>query len=300
MIDIPATFARGIVEREGDAAVPWVESLPGLVDELLARWRCTPTARVRYGGVGIILAVRRHDGSPAVVKVSFPHPGNVYEPHAFAVWDGRGAVRLYERDDAHFAMLVEAGEWQTLDDLGDVDQATAMLGHLARLLAVPAPPTLPRLSALAEEWEDTLAKDAEDLGHPLSKQAMAAAFTTLRDLCRHQPETMVHGDLHFGNVVRAVREPWLVIDPKGYVGDLAFDALTVLVRGVDSLRKADDLEAEVRRRLAIFSDAAEIERERVVRWVQARTAIGAHHSRRVGDPAWVIQLLDHAAEFLAR
>ncbi|MEQ7124918.1 aminoglycoside phosphotransferase family protein [Actinopolymorpha sp. B11F2] len=300
MIDIPTSFARGIVEREGESAHAWVQSLPRLVDEILQRWRCTPTERIVGGGVGIILAVRRHDGSPAVVKVSFPHPGNVYEPHAFATWGGRGAVRLYERDDANFAMLLEQADWQTLDDLGDVDQAIAVAGHLARRLAVQAPPSLPRLSDQVEEWEETLRKDADSLGHPLSQRALAAALATLRDLGRNQPDTMVHGDLHFGNVVRAEREPWLVVDPKGYVGDLAFDALTVLVRGVDSLREADDLEAELRRRLAIFSDAAEVDRERVTRWVQARTAIGAHHSRRVGDPAWAIHLLEQTAEFLAR
>lgn len=32
-------------------------------------------------------------------------------------------------------------------------------------------------------------------------------------------------DLHAGNVLRAEREPWLVIDPKPHVGDPTFDAL---------------------------------------------------------------------------
>jgi streptomycin 6-kinase len=31
-------------------------------------------------------------------------------------------------------------------------------------------------------------------------------------------------DLHAGNVLRAEREPWLVIDPKPFVGDPAYDA----------------------------------------------------------------------------
>src|SRR5262249_53739574 len=31
-------------------------------------------------------------------------------------------------------------------------------------------------------------------------------------------------DLHAGNVLRARREPWLVIDPKPFVGDPAYDA----------------------------------------------------------------------------
>jgi streptomycin 6-kinase len=128
---------------------------------------------------------------------------------------------------------------------------------------------------------------------------MGAALATVQELARKQPETMVHGDLHFGNVVRARREPWLVVDPKGLAGDLASDALQVLLRGAESLLAADDLEAEVRRRLAIFADAAEIERDRAIRWAQAQAATGAHHSRKVGKPAWIIQGYDQTAEILA-
>jgi streptomycin 6-kinase len=299
MVAVPEEFARRTVDREGEPGRVWLASLPGLVEEFLQRWCCTPAAPITHGGVGIILPVRRDDGRPAVLKVSFTHPGNRYEAQAFAVWGGRGAVLLYERDDARFAMLVEQAEWQTLDDLGDVDQATVAIGQLARRLAVPAPPDLPRLSDQAEEWEQTLREDADRLGHPLSPRALGAAVATIQDLGGTQPDTMVHGDLHFGNVVRSRREPWLVVDPKGFVGDLASDALTVLVGGVDSLRRADDLEGELRRRLAIFADAAEIERERAIRWTQAKTAMGACRGREVGEAAWVAPFLVHIAETLA-
>ncbi|MGH3490159.1 MAG: aminoglycoside phosphotransferase family protein [Actinopolymorphaceae bacterium] len=298
MVDIPADFARRLVDREGDPGRVWLESLPGLVDEFLQRWDCTPTSPTIRGGVGIILAVRRHDGTPAVLKISFTHPGNRYEANAFATWDGRGAVLLYERDDAKFAMLLEQAEWQTLEDLGDVDEATAVAGRLARRLAVPAPPDLPRLSDQAAEWEQSLRRNA-DMTDRLSKRALGAAVATIQDLGDKQPDTMVHGDLHFRNVVRAQREPWLVVDPKGFVGDRAFDALTVLALGADSLREAGDLGAELRRRLAIFADAAEIERERAVRWVQARTVMGVRRGREHGDASWVLPFLVQTAELLA-
>ena len=299
MVEIPEHFARQLTDREGDPGRVWVASLPGLVDEFLRRWRCVPTAPAISGGVGIILAVQRHDGTPAVLKISFTHPGNMYEAHAFATWGGRGAVLLYERDDAKFAMLLEQAEWQTLNDLGDIDQATAVTGHLARRLAVPAPPGLPRLSDQAEEWEESLRGGSDGPGNPLSQRALGAAVATIQDLGRKQPDTMVHGDLHFGNVVRARREPWLVVDPKGFVGDLAFDARSVLVGGVDSLREADDLGAEARRRLAIFADAAEIERERATRWAQVAYAMGACRGREPGEPEWFHPLLLQLAELLA-
>jgi len=299
MIGIPEVFARGIIDREGDLGRTWIASLPGLLDQFLQRWSCTPAASIRFGQVGIILPVQRQDGSPAVLKLSFTHPGNMYEAQAFAVWDGHGAVLLYERDDAEFAMLLEQGEWQTLHDLGDIDEATAVLGQLARRLAVPAPDGLPRLADRADEWEQTLVDDAKVSGYLLSQRAQDAALEAVRDLVREQPDTMVHGDLHFGNVVRAQREPWLVVDPKGIAGDLAFDAFRVLVGGVESLLTAGDIDGELRRRLSIFADAAEIDRRRAVRWLQLDAAMGSSRGRDCGEPAWVIQFLAHLAHSLA-
>lgn len=97
MAEIPEDFARIILDREGDPGRVWLASLPDLVDELLRRGHCTPTAPITSGQVGIILAIHRDDGTPAVLKISFTHPGNRYEAHAFATWAGRGAVLLYER-----------------------------------------------------------------------------------------------------------------------------------------------------------------------------------------------------------
>ena len=39
---------------------------------------------------------------------------------------------------------------------------------------------------------------------------------------------LLHGDLHHGNVLSARRRPWLAIDPKGVVGERAFDAGALL------------------------------------------------------------------------
>ncbi len=43
-------------------------------------------------------------------------------------------------------------------------------------------------------------------------------------------------DLHAGNVLRAEREPWLVIDPKPFVGDPTYDALQHMLNCDDRLR----------------------------------------------------------------
>ncbi|WP_309500598.1 aminoglycoside phosphotransferase family protein, partial [Streptomyces shenzhenensis] len=124
MIGIPEALVRGTIDREGDRGATWVAELPSVVEELLARWDCAPDGEVTHGGVGVIVPVRQGTGPaarPRVLKVSFPHPGNVHEPDAFEAWAGRGAVRLHRRDDARFALLLERAHRSTLAALEPAD-----------------------------------------------------------------------------------------------------------------------------------------------------------------------------------
>lgn len=298
MIEIPDDFASSTIDREGEGSRTWLASLPVLVDELLERWSCTPTATAMHGQVGLVVPVLRH-GDPGVLKISHPHPGLVHEPHALAWWGGRGAVLLHERDDSNFAMVLEQAEQTSLADLDDVDEAVAAAGRLVRRLAVPAPPRLPRLRDHAEQWWlDEIREGAVELAYPLPQRVVDAALSTVKELGPDQPDTLVHGDLHYANVLRAEREPWLAIDPKGYVGDPAYDAIKLLRGHFDDLLAADDLKTALLRRLDIFSEAAELERERVSRWAQARAVMSAQWGRQNGDPGWLVDITDQIAEAL--
>ncbi|WP_049563955.1 aminoglycoside phosphotransferase family protein [Streptomyces sp. SBT349] len=282
MIGVPESFARSTVGREGEPGAAWLAELPGIVDALLERWQCVPDGEVMHGGVGIIVPVRRRDEEAAVLKVSFPHPGNVYEPDAFAAWGGRGAVLLRERDDERFAMLLERARTSTLAEVEDGDEVLAVAGRINRRLAVPAPPGLPRMRERADVWEEELRKDAGELPHTLPRRVTAAAVATVRELGRTQPDTLVHGDLHPGNILRADREPWLAVDPKGYAGDPAYDGGTLLKSRALTFLEAGDLRKAVHRAVEIFAEAAEVDRERALRWAQFHAVRAAFWGRRHG------------------
>jgi streptomycin 6-kinase len=71
-------------------------------------------------------------------------------------------------------------------------------------------------------WSDETLRQAEhwpDLG--LVREGLRL-FKELSHSTPSQP--LLATDLHAGNVLRADREPWLVIDPKPFVGDPAYDA----------------------------------------------------------------------------
>ncbi|MET9018359.1 aminoglycoside phosphotransferase family protein [Actinopolymorpha sp. NPDC004070] len=272
--EIPEELRRATIPREGGTA--WLASLPALLDELLQRWNCVPDGPAVGGKVGIVLPAKSGAYGDVVLKVSFPHPANVHEPEAYRTWRGRGAVQLWERDDERFALLLERVGAERPYEVLPVDDAIRLAGVLVRRLAVPAPPDLPRVSDWAPEWAEIVDRAAGRL----PARVVDTARDTVRDLCHDQPDTMVHGDLHLNNVLRGVREPWQVIDPSGWVGDPAFDASTLLrttaVGGREvGLIAPEHFEPAVHRWLAIFAEAAELDREHVRRWAQVRAVVRA-------------------------
>ncbi|WP_431045430.1 aminoglycoside phosphotransferase family protein [Streptomyces sp. P1-3] len=306
MVGIPEAFARSTIEREGEPGAEWLAELPRIVSELLGRWGCVPDGEVMHGGVGLVVPVRRRAGGTAVLKVSFPHPGNVHEPDAFTAWGGRGAVLLYERDDERFAMLLERVRTSTLAEVEDGDEVVLVAGRINHRLAIPAPPGLPRLWEQADVWEEQLREDDRELPHTLPRYVLDAAVATVRELGRVQPESLIHGDLHAGNILRADREPWLAVDPKGYAGDPAYDGGTLLKSRALTLLEADDLRKAVHRTLDVFAEAAELDRDRVQRWAQLHAVQAAFWGRRHGfricrsGPRldWLTQFADRLAELL--
>ncbi|WP_026416850.1 aminoglycoside phosphotransferase family protein [Actinomadura oligospora] len=305
MIGVPQAFADATVAREGEPGSRWLAELPLIVDELLGRWNCVPDGEVTHGAVGVVVPVLAPDG-PSVLKVSFPHPGNVHEPDAYAAWAGQGAVRLHGRDDEHFGLLVERASSSTLAALGDDEQIIRIAGRISRRLAVPAPPHVPRLRDRAPAWADQLRKDAEQLSHTLPGRVVDAAISAAEELGRAQPDTLVHGDLHSGNVLRADREPWLAIDPKGLAGDPAYDVGALLKSRALSLLQADDHVRAFDRALDVFAESAELDRDRVHRWAQLHAVQAAFWARRHGFTAArtgpgldaIIAAVDHLAELL--
>lgn len=282
---IPAAFAEQTIAREGAPGRTWIEQLPGLIEHHLGRWRCTPTGPLVHGQVALIVPATR-SGSPVVLKLSFPHPGNRFEPTALAAWSGAGAIHLLERDDADFAMLLERVSAETLSTA--TEDPWVVAGRLARRLAVPAPPEIPRLSSTLAGWSRQMLAQSKHLGDPLPDRLVGAALETIAAFGDDQTDTMLHGDLHFANILRSDREPWLVIDPKGLAGSAAFDAATIVRDRIDEI--ADDLSAGLHRRLATYSEAAEVDLDLSRRATQARAVSSALWERLHGQPRVGIDL----------
>lgn len=85
---------------------------------------------------------------------------------------------------------------------------------------------------------------------------------------RGSAATVVHGNLHYRNVLAADRAPWLAIAPRPLNGDPAFDIAPMLWDRFDEL--VGDVRAGVKRRFSTLVDAAGVDEDDARAWVLLR------------------------------
>jgi streptomycin 6-kinase len=205
-------------------------------------------------------------GTTAVLKVGMPHMEGEHEIQGLRFWNGDPTVRLLAADDDLGAMLIERCEPGTpLRALPEPEQDLVIARLLPRLWRAPgAPHPFRLLSEMTAYWSDETLAQAE---HWPDQGLVQEGLRLFQELPQSAPsQLLLATDLHAGNVLRADREPWLVIDPKPFVGDPAYDATQHLLNCRARLRS--DPDGTIRR----VADLLGIDQERVRLWMFARAA----------------------------
>ncbi|MFB7031226.1 MULTISPECIES: aminoglycoside phosphotransferase family protein [unclassified Streptomyces] len=280
MIHVPEELARSQAKYNGEAGRAFVAGLPRAAGEFLDRWGLRITGPSMYGMASLVLPVeRRADGVPAALKMQILDEETEGEPVGLRVWDGAGAVRLLDHDPATGTMLLERlDEARPLSSLADTREAMRIVaGLLARLTAVPAPPGLRTLGGIAAGMLAEVPGAAARLG-PEDAAVLRDCAAAVREVAGEPGDRLLHWDLHLGNVLAAVREPWLSIDPKPLAGDPGFDLLPALVDRFDP--DPDEV-------LWRFDLLAEVvgDRRRAVAWTLGRVLQNALWDVEDGEPS---------------
>jgi streptomycin 6-kinase len=258
-----ADACRGSAERTA-----WLERLPETIRELQHRWSLSLARTLDHceGTCAWVSAVVRRDGTPAVLKLGMPHMESEHELQGLQFWNGDAAVRVLEFDAGLNAMLLEScTPGVALRSLPESEQDVVIAGLLRRLWRRPvAPHPFRPLAAMLAQWSDeTRAAVSSWPDTGLVEEGLRLFETLSRSSF---DDVLLVTDLHAGNVLSAEREPWLVIDPKPFVGDRAYDATQHLLNCKDRL--LTDPDRTIRR----FADVLDVDPERVYAWTFARAA----------------------------
>jgi streptomycin 6-kinase len=195
-------------------------------------------------------------------------------------WDGQATVRLLEFDRATNAMLLERCEPGTpLLSIAEMEQDVIITTILKRLWQSPPEQMFRPLSSLITYWNGLTTQDAKSWSDAV---LITEGLQMLASLAAEPgDDVLLATDLHSGNVLRAQREPWVMIDPKPFVGDAAYDLTQHLFNCEHRLR------ANPRELILRVSDLAEVEESRVTRWLFGRASA---EPRDCWDGDWKLEL----------
>jgi streptomycin 6-kinase len=220
-----------------------------------------------------------------------PDPELLSEMAALRLYAGQGAVRLLESDAEHGAMLLERVLPGTmLSDLLDDEQATRILAGVMRRAWRPLTPQQAQPLFTLERWTDALNRLRQTYhggSGPFPPQMFERAERLRRDLLASQGQLgLLHGDLHHDNVLRAERQPWLLIDPKGLAGEREFEVGPLMYNPWQRLLDWPDLRRITARRVDILVEELGFDRQRVLAWGYVGALLSMTWSIESHDPQW--------------
>ena len=216
-----------MIEMYGVDGQTWLARLPQMLDELAVRWQVTlhPPFNLSYNYVA---PVTRADGTTAVLKVGYPNPELHTEMEALRLYNGRSACQLLDAAPAQYAMLLEhiyPGQplWTLDDDKAETAVAAQVMQQLWQPVTpedYPIFPTLERRTRALLRLSDYF----DDGFGPFPRRLVETAVSLREELLADGVQPMLlHGDFHHENILTATRQPWLALDPKGVIGDPAYE-----------------------------------------------------------------------------
>jgi streptomycin 6-kinase len=239
-------------------------------DDYLARWCLTPDGTPLTTHTSILLPVRR-EGIPAMLKVA-TEAEERRGAESMVWWGGDGAARVLAHDGDALLMERATGEGSLIEMARNDrdDEASHIICAVASRLHAPRDrPRSPSLVPLTRWFADL--EPAADRHGGLLK----VAATTARDLLDEPRDIVVlHGDIHHGNILDFGDRGWLAIDPKGLIGDPAYELANVFINP----KGAGHLAADPRRiaaRADILSERLNYPRKRILGWAAAHAALSA-------------------------
>ena len=255
------------------------------LDHAVARWRLDHVEPLAETATSQVYRANNPDHGAVVLKHLKPYGADEILGVRLMQWlDGDGSARIYDVKDQ--AILMEYVPGETLGDVvrgGGDDAAIDVICDLIPRLHKPRP-NPPTLRPLREQFSALLNHDPSiwPMG---SQNDFRFAAQLAETMLANGGDTLLHGDFHHDNIMQSDRG-WLVIDPKGLIGDPRYETANLFQnpRGAADLAQSP---ARIDRLATRLADGLGWDRQRILGWAVAHSAISACWNVDAGnDPSF--------------
>jgi streptomycin 6-kinase len=240
------------------------------------RWSLSRATPIADTPTSILYKVEQNGQKSAAVKILKPGAGDAEKRglDLLAWYCGEGAVTVFDAtDDAVFMEWVEGPTLGEPARNGRDDDATEALGHVVQLLHKPRETTPEKLVPLRQHFESLFTAD-RSAWPPTARDLYARSVGIALGLF-DRPAAVVplHGDLHHDNILSSGRG-WLAIDPKGLLGDPAYEVANAFLNPAGATKVAAD-PVRIAHMADSFAARLGFNRKRILAWASAHAALSA-------------------------
>ena len=278
MFVIPDNFKREMVALHEDEGRVWLDRLPAILVACEERWAITIGSPFANLSFHYVVPAMRADGTKVVVKACSPTGEFLQESTALRLFDGHGMAELLAYDTADEVMLLEGLQPGTvLSTVEDDERAISIAARVMRQLWRPVPAEHPFKSVF--DWGKGFTRLRQHFGGgngPFPAALLEEAETLYAELSTSMATSvLLHGDLHQDNILAAERQPWLAIDPKGLIGEPAYETGSLLRNPLPEILHVPQPVHLLARRIDQLAEELDLDRGRIRNWALAQSVLAA-------------------------
>lgn len=265
---------KNVLAVWGQEGQSWLNRLPDTIQSVAEYWglsdiQAVPNMSYNYVAKG------KQKIKPVVLKVSCDKELIESEYLALKHFNGIGSIAVLDKNEAWNALLLDqAIPGRSLKDI-DAGKAIPHYAGIVRQLASIKKP------GQSFEYAGKWAMAIDRISDPRIKREWLQKAKKLRNFLLNstEPEYLCHGDLHFDNIIQH-NDTWVSIDPKGVMGEMAFEAA------------AFDLpNKNIERCIDALANALNLNKSRLLGWIFLRIIISTQwFIEDNGDPSRMLNL----------
>ncbi len=288
--NLPEKFIRNVLDVCGDRGKQWLSELPQIIKEIAEKWQIKTKKPFENLSYNFVAACVFESSDEAVLKIALPLNNlEIFnEANYLQIQNGKGAARVLNFDESRRAMLLEKlnpGKPLKMLFSGNESRTVEIaVGLIKKLLRRPPAGTE---FILLEKWFGNFFERAVNTDFPtyyLSKTR------EIFDELSSSEKYLIHGDFHHENILSAEREPFLVIDPKGVIGNIGYEIAVFLNNHLWWLSPEKNCVEKLERAVRQFSEAFDISPDHLKKWAFAQMVLSAWWTFEDNGENWESEL----------
>lgn len=282
---------KNIINSLGSKGQAWLNNLPLMIEKLSKLWCLTDIAPVNNMSWNYVATGLMHNKESIVLKISSDKQLIFDEFQTLQHWNGHGAIRVIHFQPEYQAMLLERAIPGTLLKEWHPDSSEKTIPVYAAVVKAIAgsKPLKNQHYKHVRDWLNAIDKITDPRINSVFIEKARTLRTHLLKTATH--EYLCHGDLHLENIIYQTPS-WLAIDPKGIIGEMAFEAAAF-----DLIDKNapyhPDASSLLLKRCQLLAKSLDLDVERLLSWIFLRIILSAQwFVEDKGDPSDMLKLAE--------